>query len=168
MKEKNTYLKNNYLLLTKRIKENENTMASKSKAKKEKKYYWIKLKTDFFTSDLMDYIVSQKNGCEYIVLYQMLCLKTANNNGELSTQLGEIHIPYDIDKIVRDTKYFDFDTVAIAFDLFKKLGLIYESYDKPGIFVISDFEELVGSISVETKRKREYRQNKLVEKKKNK
>lgn len=39
-----------------------------------KRYYWIKLKTDFFNSDEMDFLLSQKDGCKYIVLYQMLCL----------------------------------------------------------------------------------------------
>ena len=29
-----------------------------------KKYYWIKLKTDFMTSDKVDYLMSQKNGAE--------------------------------------------------------------------------------------------------------
>ena len=66
------------------------------------KYFWIKLRTDFFNQDNIDFILSQKNGCEYIVLYQMLCLKAANNGGELSTRVGEMIIPYDVDKIVRE------------------------------------------------------------------
>lgn len=32
----------------------------------------------------------------------MLCVLTANNNGELSNKVGDMFIPYDIDKIVRD------------------------------------------------------------------
>jgi len=83
-----------------------------------KRFYWIKLKTDFFNIDKIDYIISRPNGCQYIVLYQMLCLMTANNNGKLCSTMGEIIVPYDIDKIVRETKYFDFDTVAMALNLF--------------------------------------------------
>ena len=90
----------------------------------QKRYYWIKLKTDFFNQETIDFLLSQENGCQYIVLYQMLCLNTANNNGEMATRIGEMIIPYDINKIVRDTKYFTFDTVAVALELFKKLGLI--------------------------------------------
>ena len=88
-----------------------------------KRYYWIKLKTDFFNQETIDFLLSQKNGCEYIVLYQMLCLNTANNNGEMCSKIGEMIVPYNVDKIVRDTKYFDFDTVTIALGLFKQLGI---------------------------------------------
>ena len=75
-----------------------------------KRYYWIKLKTDFFNLVEIDFLLSQKDGCQYIVLYQMLCLQTANNNGELASRVVEMIIPYDPDKIARDTKYFSKDT----------------------------------------------------------
>ena len=123
-----------------------------------KKYYWIKLKTDFFSQATIDFLLSQKNGCEYIVLYQMLCLNTANNNGEMATKIGEMIIPYDVEKIVRDTKYFDFDTVTIALGLFKKLGLIYEEENQ--ILKIANFGEMVGSETQWAEKKRIYRENK--------
>ena len=66
---------------------------------KNKRYYWIKLKTDFFNLAEIDFLLSQKDGCQYIVLYQMLCLQTANNNGELSSRFGEIIIPFNVDKM---------------------------------------------------------------------
>ena len=121
-----------------------------------KRYYWIKLKTDFFNQETIDFLLSQKNGCEYIVLYQMLCLNTANNNGEMCSKIGEMIVPYNVEKIVRDTKYFDFDTVTIALELFKKLGLVYEENDK--ILKISNFDEMVGSEVSSAKRVREYRE----------
>ena len=40
---------------------------------KTKRYYWIKLKTDFFNLAEIDFLLSQKDGCRNIVLYQMLC-----------------------------------------------------------------------------------------------
>lgn len=121
------------------------------------RYYWIKLRTDFFNQQTVDFILSQKNGCEYIVLYQMLCLQTANNNGELSTKIGEIIIPYDVEKIVRDTKYFDFDTVTMAIELFKRLGLIYES-DDTGVLKIANHSLMVGSETEYAAKKREWRE----------
>lgn len=51
-----------------------------------KKYYWIKLRTDFFNQETIDFLLSQQNGCEYVVLYQMLCLQTANTGGSLINQ----------------------------------------------------------------------------------
>lgn len=122
----------------------------------DKKYYWIKLKTNFFDLPTIDWIMSQNNGCEYIVLYQMLCLKTANTDGKLVSQIGEMLIPYDIEKIARDTKYFSTDTVRVALDLFKNLGLIYVSDDNT--MTISNYDEMVGSETSSAKRVREWRE----------
>lgn len=123
----------------------------------ENKYYWIKLKTDFFSSDQIDFLMAQENGCKYVVLYQMLCLKTANNGGEMSSKIGEIIIPYDVNKISRDTKYFDIDTVRIALELFKQLGLVY--IQENNILRIANFDRVVGSESAsrEAIKKREQR-----------
>jgi uncharacterized phage protein (TIGR02220 family) len=123
-----------------------------------KKYYWIKLKTNFFNREDIDFMLSQENGCEYVVLYQMLCLNTANNNGRLETKMNEVIIPYDIKKIVRDCKYFDYDTVAVALDLYKKLGLIYEEDNK--ILKIANYDEMIGSETKWAEQKRIYRENK--------
>lgn len=107
------------------------------------RYYWIKLTDRFMTSDTVDFLMSQKDGANYVVLYQMLCLKTVNNNGVMARQIGEMIIPYEIEKIQRDCKWFSVDTVRIALELYKKLGLIFENND--GILAISDFDRLIGS-----------------------
>lgn len=108
-----------------------------------KRFYWMKLKESFMTSDTIDYFMSQPNGAQYVVLYQMLCLKTINTNGKLERQIGEVIIPYDIGKIKRDTKWFSEDTIRVALNLFKSFGLIYE--DQNGALVMADHENLVGS-----------------------
>ncbi len=122
-----------------------------------KKYYWIKLRTDFFDLETIDWLISQKNGCEYVVLYQKLCLLTANKGGELSSAVGEIIVPYDAGKIARDTK-FSFDTVVVALELFKKIGLIYEQEN--GILKIPYVADIVGSETEYAAKKRLYRQGK--------
>mgnify|MGYP000051898394 CR=1 FL=1 len=43
-----------------------------------KRFYWIKLKDSFMNSEVVDFLMSQPNGANYVVLYQMLCLKTIN------------------------------------------------------------------------------------------
>ena len=121
---------------------------------KEKKYYWIKLKANFFDLDTIDWLLSQKNGAEYVVLYQKLCLLTANKGGEMSTEIGEMIVPYNAEKIARDTK-FSFDTVVVALELFKKIGLIYEQEN--GILRIPYVQEVVGSETEYAQKKREYR-----------
>lgn len=124
-----------------------------------KRFYWIKLKTNFFSREDIDFLLSQKNGCEYVVLYQMLCLNTANNDGRLESKIGELLVPYNADKIVRDCKYFDIDTVNVAMTLYRKLGLIYEE-ENEGVLKISNYDDMVGSETKFAQQKRLYREKK--------
>lgn len=127
-----------------------------------KRFYWIKLKENFLTSETVDFLMSQKDGANYVVLYQCLCLKCVNTDGELSRQIGEIIVPFEEEKIQRDLKWFSIDTIRIALELYKKLSLIYRQEN--GIFKITNFEKLVGVESEWAKKKRDYRkslQNKI-------
>ena len=108
-----------------------------------KRYYWIKLKETFMTSDAVDFLMGQPDGANYVVLYQMLCLKTINTGGRLERHIGEVIIPYDEAKIQRDTKWFSIDTVRVALNLYKALGLVYQ--DQEGTLSLADYENLVGS-----------------------
>lgn len=121
-------------------------------AEKDKKFYWIKLTQNFMTSDAVDFLMSQKNGSDYVVLYQMLTLKTINSDGSLYRRIGEVIIPFDPEKIQRDCKWFEIDTIIVALELYKKLGLVYE--DDNGFLKITNFHNMVGSESYWAERKR--------------
>jgi hypothetical protein len=121
-------------------------------AEKDKKFYWIKLRQSLLTSEKVDFLMSQKNGAYYVVLYQCLCLKTINSAGELANKVGELIIPFDEQKIERECKWFDIDTIRVAMSLYKKLGLIYEQEN--GILKITDFEDLVGGETYWAEKKR--------------
>ena len=95
------------------------------------------------SSDTVDYFMSLPDGANYVVLYQMLCLKTINTEGRLARQIGEIIIPYDVEKIQRDCKWFSTDTVRVALQLYQSFGLIYE--DQDGTLALADHSNLVGS-----------------------
>lgn len=107
-----------------------------------KRFYWIKLTKEFMLEDI-DFLMNQKNGAQYVVLYQMLCFATINTNGSCAYAVGEMIVPYDVDKIRRECKYFDNDTIIVALELFKKLGWVYEQEN--GVLQIADFEKKVGS-----------------------
>lgn len=119
-----------------------------------KRFYWIKLKENFFQQDKIDWLKEQKNGCEYIVLYLQLCLMSANSNGILIRNIGEIMIPYDEKKIAEKTG-FPVDTVVVAFGLFRKLGLIF--YDQDGSIVLPEVQGVVGSECESAARVRKHR-----------
>lgn len=108
-----------------------------------KRFYWIKLKDSFLTSDTVDYFMSQPDGANYVVLYQMLLLKTINTEGKLARKIGEVIIPYDAEKIRRDCKWFSADTIRVAMNLYKAFGLIYE--DSNGVLTLADHGAMVGS-----------------------
>lgn len=120
------------------------------------KYWWIKLEINFFYTNAIDYLMSQKNGSQYVVLYQMLCLETANTNGKLATEIGSMIVKYDIEKIRRLTRYFDTDTIVVALELYKQLGLIYQ--ENNGILAIAEHSNLVGYQTGAAKRMAEKRQ----------
>jgi len=109
------------------------------------------------TSDAVDFLMGQPDGANYVVLYQMLCLKTINTGGKLERHIGEVIIPYDEAKIQRDCKWFSIDTVRVALNLYKALGLIY--VDKDGVLCLTDHENLVGSATDYADQKRIQRQN---------
>ena len=122
-----------------------------------KRYYWIKLKDSFMSSDAVDFLMGQPGGANYVVLYQILCLKTINTGGKLERHIGEVIIPYDESKIQRDAKWFSIDTVRIALNLYKALGLIY--VDNDGTLALADFSNLVGSETDYAEKNRRLRAN---------
>ena len=127
----------------------------------EKRFYWIKLKYEFFFEDgVVDYIMNKlpKDGARYILLYQMLCLRTMNTAGELCSRIGEMLLPFDVDKIVKDCRYFKESEVVLSLELFKALGLIYENQN--GILCIAKIDEMVGSEGASAARMRLSREKK--------
>lgn len=124
---------------------------------KKKRFYWLKIREDFFQDETMDWLQDQENGCTYIVLYLRLCLMTMNTGGELIRAVGDMTIPYEPKKISQKT-HIDIDTVNVALSLFKRLGLIEETQE--GIPVLPKVNEMVGSESESAARVRRYRQRK--------
>lgn len=127
----------------------------------DKRFYWVKLDyRRFETGGDLDFLMGQKGGAEYVVLYMMLCLNTRNTQGEFVSRLGEVVIPYDVDKIVRDCKYFSRDTVMVALELYRQLGLVYVT--DGGTMRIANFDDVVGSEGASAKRVRDHRKRALL------
>ena len=123
-----------------------------------KRYYWLKLRTDFLESDSVDFLLAQKDGADYVVIYLQLCRLAINSNGKLARMLGDIFVPFDLEKITRDLKHWKIDTVRMAIELLKQLGYIGQTPE--GVIMINEFQELVGSESASAQRVRKHRQRK--------
>ena len=127
---------------------------------KSEKYYWIKLKTDFFQNETIDWLQDQTNGCKYIVLYLRLCLLTANTGGVLHRKIGELIVPYDCKKISELT-HIDIDSVMVALKVFEKIGLICT--EENGAIRIPEVPMMTGFETKWAKYKREQREKRLLD-----
>ena len=111
-------------------------------ATNNKKYYWLKLKEDFFEDDTINWIEEQENGKEYCLFYLKLCLKSLKTNGILIRNVGQMLIPYDIKKLAEITNT-PADTVRVAMEVFKNIGLI--QILENGEIYMAQLKNMVGS-----------------------
>lgn len=126
-----------------------------SKYDKETKFYWLQLKEDFFENDAIEWLEEQEpNGRDYAYFYLKLCLKSLKSNGILIRNVGNILIPYDNKKLAELTK-IDFDTVCVAMELLKKIGLI--QILENGEIYLTQLENLIGSVSKGALKKQQQR-----------
>lgn len=107
-----------------------------------KKYYWMKLREDFFNDDTIEWLEEQPNGKEYALFYLKLCLKSLKTNGLLIRTVGSILVPYDNKKLAEMTKT-DFDTTVVAMELLKNIGLV--EVLEGGEICLPRMEEMIGS-----------------------
>ncbi|WP_251205848.1 phage replisome organizer N-terminal domain-containing protein [Acetatifactor aquisgranensis] len=107
-----------------------------------KKFYWMKLREDFFDDDAMEWLEEQPKGKEYALFYLKLCLKSLKTNGLLIRTVGTLLVPYDTVKLAEITKT-DFDTVVVAMELLKNIGLV--EILEGGEICIPRMEEMIGS-----------------------
>ena len=126
-----------------------------------KKYWYIQLNVNFFDDERIDWLCEQKNGYAYVVLYLKLCLKTANNNGILTRQIGDMIIPYNVDKIAEVT-HMDVDVVRVALELYKKIGLVYEADENCNFMRLPEVPGMIGCITQAALDKRKQRERKSI------
>lgn len=127
-----------------------------------KRFFWLKLKEDFFESDTMAWLEEQPKGKDYSLLYLKLCLKSIKTNGILIRKVGSMLLPYDAQTLSKMTNT-DHDTVLVALELYKRIGLI--DVLENGAIYLPELEQMVGSETnkaqlMRNKRARE-KQNKL-------
>ena len=122
-----------------------------------RKYYYLKLKENYFDDDSIVLLESMQDGVLYSNILLKLYLKSLKHGGRL--QLDE-NIPHTAQMIATITRQ-QIGTVERALQIFLKLGLV-EVLDS-GTFYMSNIELLIGQSSTEAERKRAARlQNKAL------
>ena len=125
-------------------------------ADRKKRYYWLKLKEDFFDEDTMKYIEELPNGKEYSLIYLKMCLKSLKLDGYLKRVVGNTVIPYDIPTLSKLVNS-NVDTVRVAMKIFEEIGLV--SVLDSGEIYMSQLSEMIGSETEAAKQKRIERAN---------
>ena len=117
-----------------------------------KKYYYLRLKDNFFDSDELKILESMKDGYLYSNILLKLYLRSLKNDGKL---VVNDRIPYNAEMLASVTGH-QVGTIKQALSMFKELGLI-DVLENGAIYML-DIQNFIGKGSSEADRKREYRQ----------
>ena len=116
-----------------------------------KKYYYLKLKDNFFDSDEIKVLEGMENGYKYSNILLKMYLKSIKRDGLL---IFNERIPYD-EKMIATVTGHNTNDVIRALELFTELGLIDRLSD--GAIYMLDIQNFIGKSSTEADRIREYR-----------
>lgn len=118
----------------------------------KKRYYWLKLKRDFFKRHDIQIIESMPNGKDYVLFYLKLLLESIDHEGQL--RFSDT-IPYNEQMIATITNT-NIDIVRSAMKMFCELHMM-EVLDDETIYM-TEVKNMVGSETDWAKKKRLYRE----------
>lgn len=126
-----------------------------------KKYYYLRVKENFYDSDEMIILESMPDGFLYSNILIKLYLRSLKNNGKL---MFNDRIPFNSEMLSKITRH-PVAVVEKAVSIFKEMNLI-DVLDNGAIFML-DIESFIGKSNTEADRKRDYRRRIEKEKQKN-
>ena len=118
----------------------------------ERKFFWLKLKEDFFKRNDIRVIESMDNGKEYVLFYLKLLLESISHEGML--RFSDT-IPYS-EKMLSTITNTNVDIVRSALKVLKELNLI-EIYDDKTLYM-SEINKMIGSENSSAERVRKFRE----------
>ena len=121
-----------------------------------KKYFWLKLKRDFFKRHDIRIVEEMPNGKDYILFYLKMLVESIDHEGALRFSST---IPYD-EQMLSIVTNTNIDIVRAAMQVFIGLNLIEVLEDKT-IFM-SEVTSLIGSETSSAARMRKLRQKKTL------
>ena len=127
-----------------------------------KKYYYLRLKDNFFDSDELKILESMKDGYLYSNILLKLYLRSLKNDGKL---VVNERIPYNAEMLASVTGH-QVGAIKQALSMFEELGLI-EVLENGAIYML-DIQSFIGKGSTEADRQRIYDRRISEERKQNK
>lgn len=116
-----------------------------------KKYYYLKLKDNFFDSEEMIILQNMPDGYLYSDILMKLYLRSLKNEGKLMFKDLIPYTPQALAQVVRH----QVGTVEKALEIFQELGLV-EVLDNGAIYML-DIQNFIGESTTEADRIRAYR-----------
>lgn len=118
---------------------------------KDKRYYWLKLKRDFFKRHDIQIIESMPNGKDYILFYLKLLCESVDHEGNL--RFSE-QIPYN-EQMLSTITNTNIDIVRSAIKIFSELHMMDVMDD--GTYYMNEVNKMLGSESYWAQKKRNQR-----------
>ena len=115
------------------------------------KYYYLKLKDNFYDSEELIILQNMPDGYLYSDILMKLYLRSLKSEGKL---MFNDYIPYNAEVLAQIVRH-QVGTVEKALKIFQNLGLV-EILDNGAIYML-DIQNLIGKSSTEADRKRNYR-----------
>ena len=112
------------------------------------KYYYMRLRADFFNRKDIILLESMPNGAVYCLILLKLLTASLENNGHLMLNEEIVMTPSMLAAITR----YDVGTVEKALQIFMQLGLVEQLPDNS--YYMLELEGMVGKTSTEADRKR--------------
>lgn len=112
------------------------------------KYYYMRLRADFFNRKDIILLESMQNGAVYCLILLKLLTASLENNGHLMLNEEIVMTPAMLATITR----YDVGTVEKALQIFMQLGLVEQLPDNS--YYMLEIEGMVGKTSTEADRKR--------------
>ena len=116
-----------------------------------KRYYWLKLKDDFFTDKRIKKLRRIAGGDTYTIIYLKMMMKCMNNDGILEYEGIEDSFA---DELALDLDE-DADNVQITVNFLMQAGLLEEMGENH--FLMTEVPELIGSETANAQRVRDFR-----------
>lgn len=121
----------------------------------EGKYYWLKLRRDFFKRHDIQIVEDMPNGKDYILFYLKLLCESVDHEGNL--RFSDT-IPYSLDMLATITKT-NVDIVRAAVEIFTSLDMMEVLDD--GTIYMTEVSGMIGSAAnnPNANRQRRFREN---------
>lgn len=121
-----------------------------------KKFYWLKLKKDFFKRHDIRIIEAMPNGKDYLLFYLKMMLESIDHEGEL--RFNEL-IPYN-ESMLSTITNTNIDVVKSAMKIFTQLNMI-DILDDQTIYM-NEVNAMIGNETDSAERVRKFRENKVL------